>query len=318
VLLDVSSSMYTNQGIEGIRSNVQKWVDGLSQKGHQVTVWTFANGYEVVDRPEAIAASVPERPQAGNPFTALYSTLTAALDDQSFRTIVVLSDGADNVTDTTGCDLCSVARLARREHIKRRRSVYTLGFGDVLRTDHDKDNRKGQAALRMIARAGGGEYYYAPTLQELPLDAIIRGTYGYKYTGSSLGTSSHDIRIQHKLGGSRAFSKRLGIRGRSLGKGVSNHTCDSGPTCSAVGDRLDAAGSVEAARAYWQHSVDKYNFAPAAKRLSTGAAADAPSAAEGRDHDAQGPDGEIEPMPTEQDREGDSVEEPDEGEGGAE
>jgi Ca-activated chloride channel family protein len=138
--------------------------------------------------------------------TALYDGLLAGLDrlrqaSHSRKVLVLVSDGADNASQSS---LADVLDRARRENV----SIYTIGLFD--RDSHDRNPR----VLQAIAEATGGVRF----LPESPAALLgvcqhiareIRGSYTLAFEPPQRDGSYHRIRVE--ISGNR---DKLAVRTR--------------------------------------------------------------------------------------------------------
>ncbi len=107
--------------------------------------------------------------------TALYDAIAYALkhlvlSHRDKRTLVVVSDGGDNVSKITLPELMRTIEASRA-------TIYTVGLFDP--EDHDRD----PAVLRKLAAATGGEYFEPERLDDIvPVFAKISKDIRHRYT----------------------------------------------------------------------------------------------------------------------------------------
>ncbi|MGA8028840.1 MAG: VWA domain-containing protein [Bryobacteraceae bacterium] len=120
--------------------------------------------------------------------TALYDAIAYSLkhlelSTQDKRTLIVVSDGGDNVSKTSLPELMSLIAASRA-------TIYTVGLLDP----EDRDLNPGP--LRRIARISGGEFFEPPTLNDVvPVFHKISKDIRNRYTIGYVPDETHDKRI---------------------------------------------------------------------------------------------------------------------------
>lgn len=134
--------------------------------------------------------------------TALYDAIAYSLDHlekahREQRTLIVVSDGGDNVSKTSLKDLLEKIELSRA-------TIYTVGLVDPDNTDLKP------AILRKIAATSGGSYFEPRTLQDMPRvlsqisnDIRQRYTVGFTPTDASNKRTSHSVKVTAERNGQR-------------------------------------------------------------------------------------------------------------------
>jgi Ca-activated chloride channel homolog len=110
--------------------------------------------------------------------TALYDAIAYSLKHlelsrQDKRTLIVVSDGSDNVSRTSLPDLITFVQASRA-------TIYTIGLFDLEQTDRNPN------VLRKLSRVSGGEYFEPATLDDVvpvlhKISADIRNRYSIGY-----------------------------------------------------------------------------------------------------------------------------------------
>jgi Ca-activated chloride channel homolog len=116
--------------------------------------------------------------------TALYDAIAYALKHlelsrQDKRTLIVVSDGGDNVSRTSLADVMKLIEASRA-------TIYTIGLFDPEDEDWNPN------VLRKVARVSGGEFFQPSTLNDvLPvfhkISADIRNRYSVAYVPAEIG-----------------------------------------------------------------------------------------------------------------------------------
>ena len=160
LIVDRSGSMYGDK-LGNAKSAVLELIDRLQVTDH-LSLCAYDDRVEVVFPRNAIDALVMKAnvaPLEARGSTNLSAGLLAGLQqlpaqESALRRVLLLSDGLANsgVTDPAG-----LADLARQA-IRSGRTVSTFGVGQ----DFDEDT------LRAIADAGGGNYYYIASPEDIP------------------------------------------------------------------------------------------------------------------------------------------------------
>ena len=141
--------------------------------------------------------------------TALYDAIAFGLKHlerghHDKRTLIVVSDGGDNVSQLTQNDV--LALIART-----RATVYTIGLADP----EDRDLRPG--VLKKFSSVSGGEYFQPAELNDV-MDVLrtiskdIRSRYsiGFSPVPGTQSKSAHNIKVTASVGG-----ERLQVRART-------------------------------------------------------------------------------------------------------
>jgi VWFA-related protein len=132
--------------------------------------------------------------------TALYDAIGYSLKHlenghHDKRTLIVVSDGGDNVSRLKQADLMNLIEEARA-------TVYAIGILD----EHDSDLQP--AILKKFARLSGGEYFQPQTMEEVPkvlnrISQDIRNRYSIGFAPPPGGApgQSHRIKVTASSGG---------------------------------------------------------------------------------------------------------------------
>ncbi len=134
--------------------------------------------------------------------TALYDAISYSLHHLELahheqRTLIVVSDGGDNVSKLSLQELLNQIELSRA-------TVYTVGLADPENRDL-KPN-----ILRKIAAVSGGAYYQPPQLEDVAVVlARIAEDIRHRYTVGFIPDEEHDKRIVRTV---RVFAERAGER----------------------------------------------------------------------------------------------------------
>jgi Ca-activated chloride channel homolog len=117
--------------------------------------------------------------------TALYDAIAYALKHlelsrQDKRTLIVVSDGGDNVSRTSLFELMTFIEASRA-------TIYTIGLYDSEDTDRNPN------VLRKLARMSGGEFFEPSKLDDVlsifqKISADIRNRYSIGYVPADIGT----------------------------------------------------------------------------------------------------------------------------------
>jgi Ca-activated chloride channel family protein len=117
--------------------------------------------------------------------TALYDAIAYSLKHlelsrQDKRTLIVVSDGADNVSRISLSDLMTFVQASRA-------TIYTIGLFDAENTDRNPN------VLRKLAKISGGEYFEPATLDDVvpvfhKISADIRNRYSIGYVPTDIET----------------------------------------------------------------------------------------------------------------------------------
>jgi Ca-activated chloride channel family protein len=115
--------------------------------------------------------------------TALYDAVAYSLKHlelsrQDKRTLIVVSDGADNVSRIALSDLMTFVQASRA-------TIYTVGLFDAENTDRNPN------VLRKLAKVSGGEYFEPATLEDVvpafhKISADIRNRYSIGYVPADI------------------------------------------------------------------------------------------------------------------------------------
>lgn len=123
----------------------------------------------------------------GNPAgqTALYDAVAYSfkhleLSHQDKRTLIVVSDGGDNVSRTSLPELMTLIEASRA-------TIYTIGLFDP------EDNESNPGVLRKLAKVSGGEFFEPSTLAEIApvfhrISVDIRSRYSIGYVPEDIGS----------------------------------------------------------------------------------------------------------------------------------
>ena len=117
--------------------------------------------------------------------TALYDAIAYALKHlelsrQDKRTLIVVSDGGDNVSRISLPELMKLIEASRA-------TIYTIGLFDPEDEDHNPK------VLRKLAKASGGEFFEPAALDDVlrvfhKISADIRNRYSIGYVPADIGT----------------------------------------------------------------------------------------------------------------------------------
>jgi Ca-activated chloride channel homolog len=170
LVIDRSGSMDENDKIDGAQDAARAFVEQM-RPGDQTAVIAFSNVPELIepftDDKDRLDRSIRRIRADGS--TALYDSLIAGVDElahaEGRRALLLLTDGRDMLR--TGDDTqASRASLdtAIDTAVKAGIAVQTIGLGD-----RDGDERDGidEGVLQKIAGETSGEYFYAPSGDEL-------------------------------------------------------------------------------------------------------------------------------------------------------
>jgi Ca-activated chloride channel homolog len=170
LVIDRSGSMEENDKIEGAQDAARAFVEQM-RPGDQTAVIAFSNAPELIepftDDKDRLDRSIRRIRADGS--TALYDSLIAGVDElahaEGRRALLLLTDGRDMLR--TGDDTqASRASLdaAIDTAVKAGIAVQAIGLGD-----RDGDERDGidEGVLQKIAEETSGEYFYAPSGDEL-------------------------------------------------------------------------------------------------------------------------------------------------------
>jgi Ca-activated chloride channel homolog len=115
--------------------------------------------------------------------TALYDAIAYSLKHlelsrQDKRTLIVVSDGADNVSRISLSDLMTFVQASRA-------TIYTVGLFDPENTDRNPN------VLRKLAKVSGGEFFEPSTLEDVvpvfhKISADIRNRYSIGYVPADI------------------------------------------------------------------------------------------------------------------------------------
>jgi VWFA-related protein len=134
--------------------------------------------------------------------TALYDAISYSLRHleaahQEQRTLIVVSDGGDNVSKTSLPDLMSQIELSRA-------TIYTIGL-----IDPDNNDLK-PGILRRFAAISGGDYFEPRKLEDVPpVFARISQDIRHRYTVGFVPEEEHDRRILRTV---KVMAERAGER----------------------------------------------------------------------------------------------------------
>jgi Ca-activated chloride channel homolog len=135
--------------------------------------------------------------------TALYDAIASALkhlelSDRELRTLIVVSDGGDNVSKISLQDLMRLIESSRA-------TIYTIGLLDP--DDRDLNPK----VLRRFASVSGGEFFEPSRLEDVvPLFEKISADIRNRYT---IGFIPDEVGDKHKL---RSLKVTAGARGRKF------------------------------------------------------------------------------------------------------
>jgi VWFA-related protein len=120
--------------------------------------------------------------------TALYDAISYSLRHletahREQRTLIVVSDGGDNISKTSLADLIKEIELSRA-------TIYSIGLVDP------ENNDLKPAILRKLAAISGGAYFQPHTLEEVPpVFAQISKDIRHRYTVGFVPEEEHNKRI---------------------------------------------------------------------------------------------------------------------------
>jgi Ca-activated chloride channel family protein len=141
--------------------------------------------------------------------TALYDAIASALhhlelSGRTLRTLIVVSDGGDNVSLIRFNELMKLIESSRA-------TVYTIGLWDP--DDHDLNPR----VLRKLAAVSGGEYFQPDKLNEvLPIFEKISKDIRHRYTIGFVPDERNDTNTLRTVKVSaQADGRRLNVRTRA-------------------------------------------------------------------------------------------------------
>jgi VWFA-related protein len=144
--------------------------------------------------------------------TALYDAIAHALthleqSNHQDRTLIVVSDGGDNVSKTTLPEVLSLIQASRA-------TVYTIGLYDEYDTDRNP------RVLKKFSKISGGEFFQPysmndiiPILQKIGRD--IRSRYTIGYVPPALVNSSKPVVRTVKVTAVNSSGKKLIVRTRT-------------------------------------------------------------------------------------------------------
>ena len=134
--------------------------------------------------------------------TALYDAVAYSLkhlekSSQEKRTLIVVSDGGDNVSKTSNAELMKMVESSRA-------TIYTIGL-------FDPDERDGNpSSLRNLAKVTGGEFFEPKTLEDvIPVFHRIAKDIRNRYTVAYVPDYEHD---RHQIRSVRVFAQNDGHR----------------------------------------------------------------------------------------------------------
>ncbi len=164
LVVDVSGSM--EERIADARRAVLQYAAGV-QPQEEMAILKFSSGIELLhdftSDGEALVASARDAIVAGGG-TALYDALAKALDMlegyAGNRAIVLLSDGADSVSDTGYADI-------RKRLAGAGVRFYAIALGEGMWTYSDVLGTTAGRMLTYLARSTGGQRYLTPSSSEL-------------------------------------------------------------------------------------------------------------------------------------------------------
>lgn len=134
--------------------------------------------------------------------TALYDAIAYSLHHLQLahheqRTLIVVSDGGDNVSKLSLADLLNQIELSRA-------TIYTVGLADPENRDLNPN------ILRKIAAASGGGYYQPPRLEDVAVVlAQIARDIRHRYTVGFTPDEEHDSRPVRSV---KVIAERAGER----------------------------------------------------------------------------------------------------------
>ena len=167
-------------------------------------------GMEFTDKLQTLRAAL----YMGNPEgqTALYDAIVFSLKHlekgrEPKKTLIVVSDGGDNVSRASFQDVVGLVRASAA-------TIYTVG----LFTEDDHDRNPG--ALRKLARLSGGDYFNPSTLDEVvpifhQIANEIRNRYTITYAPDpNVDAAKHPVR-SIRVVASNAQNEKLKVRTRA-------------------------------------------------------------------------------------------------------
>lgn len=168
LLMDCSGSMSEDGKLEGAQEAAERYVD-LMRPGDQTAVVSFCNGSRVLQSftndHERLDRAI-NRLDADGP-TPLYDGLVHGIDllaqQQGRRALILLSDGRDCYTrpceENPGSSATIDQVIARAQGAGL--DVQVIGLGDSGDNDFDEHT------LQLLAEQTGGNYFHAPSADEL-------------------------------------------------------------------------------------------------------------------------------------------------------
>jgi Ca-activated chloride channel family protein len=144
--------------------------------------------------------------------TALYDAMAHALahleqSNHQDRTLIVVSDGGDNVSKTTLPDVLSLIQASRA-------TVYTIGLYD----EYDKDQNP--RVLKRFSKISGGEFFQPTSMNDIipifqKIGRDIRSRYTIGYVPPALVNSSKQIVRTVRVTAVNPNGKKLIVRTRT-------------------------------------------------------------------------------------------------------
>src|SRR5215213_7513083 len=170
LVIDRSGSMDENDKIDGAQDAARAFVDQM-RPGDQTAVIAFSNQPELIepftDDKDRLDRSIRQIRADGS--TALYDSLIAGVDElmhaDGRRALLLLTDGRDllRTGDDTQASRASLD-TAISSAVKAGIAVQTIGLGD---RDGGQSDGIDERVLQKIADQTSGEYFYAPSGDEL-------------------------------------------------------------------------------------------------------------------------------------------------------
>lgn len=186
LVIDISGSMFNSKKIVGAQEAAKAYVEQMRPQD-QAGLISFNTEVKVVqpvtsDRTALIAAIdslVPDKDTAM--FDALAQGVQTLVPIEGRKTIVLLSDGLDNVSRSTLEDIVTAIGPAGL-------SVSTIGLGDPTMTG--TNNGIDEPALQELASRAGGVYRFASGPEALvalyeQLGRALQGEFSFTYTSPS-------------------------------------------------------------------------------------------------------------------------------------